>query len=106
MPTMNLDNGSFLGRNLRRLGKFGIAVLALSAGGLTFGILYLATALTLGVWFPKLCAIAGLGAAAGVFTLLDRLDLIPDDPDKPITLSLTERSMNAESQPWISSDRP
>jgi hypothetical protein len=102
---MKLDNGSFLGRNLRRTGKFGIAVLSLSVGAVAFGAAYLATAIAADVWFPKLCLFAGLGSAAGVYALFERFDLIPDDPDKPMTLSLTERSMAAKDQPWISGDR-
>jgi len=109
MPSMKLDNSTFLGRNLRRMGKFGIAVISMSAGFLASGGIFLLTVLTQGGWSPWLCAVAGLGAAAGVYALLDHLDLIPDDPDKPITLSLTERSMAEKDQPdenhpWISSD--
>jgi len=100
---VKLDNASFLGRMLRRSGRFAIAIFALIAFFIGGGIVYLATALTIGVWFPKLCLLAAFGSAIGVYTLCDRLDLIPDDPDKIITLSLTERSPLPE-QPWVSSD--
>jgi hypothetical protein len=35
-------------------------------------------------------ALLTFGAAIGVYTIFDKLDLIPEDPDKIITLSLTE----------------
>ena len=99
---MHLDNASFLGRTLRRFGRFGIAVLSLAAFGIGGGIAYLVTALTLGVWFPKLCLLAAFGCAIGVYTIFDRLDLIPEDPDKIITLSLT--ASPPAQRPWVSSD--
>ncbi|HEY8131699.1 MAG TPA: hypothetical protein VII12_07380 [Thermoanaerobaculia bacterium] len=100
---MKLDNASFLGRMLRRSGRFAIALLAMIAFFLGGGFVYLATAITMGVWFPKLCLLVALASAIGVHQLCDRLDLIPDDPDKIITLSLTDRSP-APEQPWVSSD--
>lgn len=103
---MKLDNSSFLGRTLRRFGRVGIAlfsVVAFVAGG---ALVYFTTALTMGVWFPKLTLLAAFGAAIGVYRFFDKLDMIPEDPDKLITLSLTENSMNnSASQAWISSDR-
>lgn len=105
MPTMTLTNASLVARLLRRFGRFGVATLSLAAGAVAFAAIYLVTALTLEVWFPKLCLLAALGAAVGVYRLLDRLDLIPEDPDKLITLSLTEQRLEARTQPWISSDR-
>src|SRR5438105_1685682 len=101
---MALSNASLLVRIIRRLGRFGIALLSLAAFGIAFGVVYLATALTMGIWFPKLCGLAGLGGAFGVYTLLDRLDLIPEDPDKLITLSLTDPPPDAKPGAWISSD--
>ena len=99
---MNLDNTTFLGRTLRRFGRFGIAMLSLIAFFAGGGIVYLITALTMGVWFPKLTLLAAFGSAIGVYTIFDKLDLIPEDPDKIITLSLTGRP--PEQQPWVSSD--
>src|SRR5207245_6784878 len=40
--------------------------------------------------------------AGGVYTIFDRLDLIPEDPDKIITLSLT--ASPPAQRPWVSSD--
>ncbi len=100
---MKLDNASFLGRTLRHFGRFAIAIASLIAFFVGGGIVYLVTALALGVWFPKLCLLAAFGSAIGVYGLCDRLDLIPDDPDKIITLSLTAQPP-APQQPWVSSD--
>ena len=86
---MNLDNTTFLGRTLRRFGRFGVAMLSLIAffaGGTTA---YLATSLTMGVWFPKFVLLAAFGAAIGVYKLVDALGAMPEDPDKIITLGLT-----------------
>ena len=66
------------------------------------GIVYLFTALTMGVWFPKLCLLAAFGSAIGVYTIFDKLDLIPEDPDKIITLSLT--APPPTNEPWVSGD--
>jgi hypothetical protein len=99
---VNLDNTSFLGRMLRRSGRFGITMLSLAAFFVGGGIVYLITALTMGVWFPKVTVLAAFGAAIGVYRIFDRLDLIPEDPDKIITLSLT--APPPERQPWVSSD--
>ena len=98
---MPLDNASFLGRTLRRFGRFAIAMISLIAFFAGGGIVYLITALTLGVWFPKLTLLAAFGAAIGVYAVFDRLDLIPEDPDKIITLSLTA---SQAQEPWISGD--
>ena len=99
---VKLDNASFVGRMLRRFGRFGIAILSLIAFFAGGGILYLFTALMMGVWFPKLCLLAAFGSAIGVYTIFDKLDLIPDDPDKIITLSLT--TPPPANEPWVSSD--
>ena len=64
---MKLDNSSFLGRTLRRFGRVGIAlfsVVAFVAGG---ALVYFTTALTMGVWFPKLTLLAAFGAIGGWF---------------------------------------
>ena len=70
---------------MRRFGRFAIAMIAmaalLTAGGLVY---YL-------VGCPKLTLYAAFGAGIGVYTLFDKLNLIPEVPDKIITLSLTER---------------
>ena len=99
---MNLDNTSFLGRTLRRFGRFAIAMISLAAFFLGGGIVYLITALSMGVWFPKLTLLAAFGSAIGVYGIFDKLDLIPEDPDKIITLSLT--GPPPKPQPWVSSD--
>ena len=99
---MKLDNASFVGRMLRRFGRFGIAILSLIAFFAGGGIVYLITALTLGVWFPKLTLFAAFGSAIGVYTIFDKLDLIPEDPDKIITLSLT--APPPTNEPWVSGD--
>src|SRR5438552_1755096 len=75
---VKLDNASFVGRMLRRFGRFGIAILSLVAFFVGGGIVYLFTALTMGVWFPKLCLLAAFGSAIGVYTIFDKLDLIPE----------------------------
>ena len=98
---MNLDNTTFLGRTLRHFGRFGIAMISLAAFFIAGVIVYLITALTMGVWFPKLTLLAAFGAAIGVYKIFDKLDLIPEDPDKIITLSL---SSPPPDQPWVSSD--
>ena len=99
---MNLDNTTFLGRTLRRFGRFGIAMISLAAFFTAGVIVYLITALTMGVWFPKLTLLAAFGAAIGVYRIFDKLDLIPEDPDKIITLSLT--TPPAPQGPWVSND--
>lgn len=99
---MNLDNTTFLGRTLRRFGRFGVAMLSLIAFFAGGASAYLATSLTMGVWFPKLVLIAAFGAAIGVYTIIDKLGLMPEDPDKLITLSLT--SLPPKQEPYISSD--
>ena len=86
---------------MRRFGRFAIAIVSLIAFFAGGAIVYLATALTMGVWFPKLTLLAAFGAAIGVYSLFDRLNLIPEDPDKIITLSLTAPPPD---QPWVSSD--
>jgi hypothetical protein len=100
--TMKLDNTSLLARILRRFGRFAIAILSLLAFALGFGAAYLATALTMGFWSPKGCLAAGFIAATAVYSICDRLDIIPEDPDKLMTLNLSQSSMPAE--PWVSSD--
>jgi hypothetical protein len=99
---VKLDNTTFLGRMLRRGGRFGIAILSLIAFALGGGIVYLITALTMGVWFPKLTLLAAFGSAIGVYTIFDKFGLIPEDPDKIITLSLT--GPPPQQGPWVSSD--
>lgn len=99
---MKLDNATFLGRMLRRFGRFGIAMLSVIAFAIGGGAVYLITALTMGVWFPKLTLLAAFGSAFGVYTIFDKLDLIPEDPDKIITLSLS--APPADKGPWVSSD--
>lgn len=103
---MSLNNASFLGRLLRRTGRFGIALISLLAFFIAGGAAYLITSTLLGVWFPKLCLIAAFAAAIGVYRIFDRLDLIPDDPDAIITLSLTERKEDIERRGWVSGDNP
>ena len=98
---MNLDNTTFLGRTLRRFGRFGIAMISLAAFFAAGVTVYLITAMTMGVWFPKITLLAAFGAAIGVYRIFDKLDLIPEDPDKIITLSL---SAPPPDQPWVSSD--
>ena len=87
---------------LRRTGRFAIGAVALTAFLLVGGIVYLIPAITMGVWFPKLTFFAAIGAAMGVYAIFDKLNLIPDDPDKIITLSLSTRP--PADQPWVSSD--
>ena len=89
---MKLDKTSFLGRVLRRFGRFAIAILSLTAFAVGFGAVYLATTLTMGVWFPRTCLAAGLAEGWIVYSLCDKLDIIPEDPDKLITLSLSQSS--------------
>ena len=90
LSRVTLDNTTLLGRMLRRFGRFVIAVLSLMAFAVAGGITYLITAMTMGVWFPKLTLIAAFGAAIGVYRAFDSLNLIPEDPDKIITLDLTK----------------
>ncbi|HUJ14210.1 MAG TPA: hypothetical protein VL284_10525 [Thermoanaerobaculia bacterium] len=99
---MKFDNASFLGRTLRRFGRFAIAIVSLVAFFTAGGIVYTITAVTMGVWFPKLTLLAAFGAAIGIYAIFDKLDLIPEDPDKLITLSLT--TLPPANQPWVSSD--
>jgi hypothetical protein len=102
--SLPVDHSSFAGRLFRRFGRFAIAIgslIAFFAGGL---VAYGVTALAFGVWWPKLCLAAAFGCAFAFYTLFDRLGLIPDDPDKIITLSLTERASDAAKEPWVSGD--
>ncbi len=87
---------------MRRFGRFGIAILSLVAFFAAAAIVYFATALTLGVLFPKLTILAGFAAAIGVYRIIDKLGMMPDDPDKLITLSLT--TLPANQDRWVSSD--
>jgi hypothetical protein len=82
---MKLDNASFAGRMLRRFGRFAIAMISMTAFLAVGGSVYYF------VGSPKLTAYAAFGAAIGVYTIFDKLDLIPEDPDKIITLGLTDR---------------
>ena len=88
---------------LRRSGRFGIAMLSLAAFFIAGGTVYAISALALGLWSPKLTLAAAFGAAIGVYRIFDRLDLIPEDPDKIITLSLTTLPP-PENRSWVSSD--
>lgn len=101
---MKLTNASFLGRMLRRTGRFGIALLSLAAFFIAAGALYIIPAMTIGYWFPRVTLVGGLAAAAGVYKLLDHLNLIPEDPDAIITLSLTERREDVERRGYVSGD--
>jgi len=70
---------------MRRFGRFAIAMLSVGACFLAGGAVYYF------IGSPKLTAYAGFGAAIAVYTIFDTLDLIPEDPDKIITLDLTGR---------------
>jgi len=82
---VNLDNASFWVRMMRRFGRFAIAMIAMAAFAAAGGAVYYF------VGSPKLTMYAAFGAGIGVYTLFDKLNLIPEDPDKIITLSLMER---------------
>jgi hypothetical protein len=80
---VKLDNASFLVRLLRRFGRFAIAILSVGA------CLFVGGAVYYFIGSPKLTVYAGFGAGMGVYAIFDKLNLIPEDPDKLITLSLT-----------------
>lgn len=103
---MRLDHATFIGRFLSRFGRLGIALMAVTAFLVVGGGVYLTTVLIADVWFPKLTLIAAFAAGGGVYRLFEHFDLIPESPDKLITLSLTERSNDDASsrKPWISGD--
>jgi len=88
---VNLDNASFWVRMMRRFGRFAIAMIAVAAffaaGGAVFYF----------VGSPKLTMYAAFGAGIGVYTLFDKLNPIPEDPDKIITLSLTARELDKKA---------
>jgi hypothetical protein len=88
---VNLDNASFLVRIMRRFGRFGIAMLSMAALIAVGGTVYYFTA------SGKLTMYAALGAGMGVYKIFDAFNLIPEDPDKLITLSLTERELEKKA---------
>jgi len=85
---VNLDNASFLVRMMRRSGRFAIAMIAVAAFIAAGGAVYYF------VGSPKLTVYAAFGAGIGVYWIFDKLNLIPEDPDKIITLSLTSRELD------------
>ncbi|HVR38543.1 MAG TPA: hypothetical protein VMU84_05555 [Thermoanaerobaculia bacterium] len=87
---LKLDKTTILGRMFLRYGRFAIALVSIASMLVAGVAIYLFTALTMGVWFPRITLFGGMAVAGGVYTLFDRLNLIPEDPDKLITLSLTQ----------------
>ncbi|HJT17899.1 MAG TPA: hypothetical protein VJ853_10940 [Thermoanaerobaculia bacterium] len=68
---------------LRRFGRFAIAMLSVGGCLLVGGAVYYV------IGSPKLTLCAGFGAGIGVYAIFAKLNLIPEDPDKLMTLSLT-----------------
>jgi len=91
LATVNLDNASFLVRMMRRFGRFAVAMIAMAAFFAAGGAVYYF------VGSPKLTMYAAFGAGIGVYTIFDKLNLIPEDPDKIITLSLTQRDFDKKA---------
>lgn len=87
---MRLDNTTFLGRMLRRTGKFGIALLMMVAFLIAALLSYAIPAYLAGRWYPKLTVFSAFGAAYGIYALFDRFELIPDDTEKHLALSLED----------------
>ena len=81
---MNLDNASFFVRLMRRFGRFAIAIVTMTA------VIGVGAAVFMFVGSPKITAYAAFGAGILVYGIFDKLDLIPEDPDKLITLNLTQ----------------
>jgi len=87
---------NWLGRLVRRLGSAGIALTAMAGFVVAFAVASLVN-LSLGRrWYVDVCGAVGLAAAVGVYSLFDRFDLRPADPDPVTRLSLnggeTDRS--------------
>ena len=76
---------------MRRFGRFAIAMISMAALAAAGGTAYYFTG------SGKLTMYAAIGAGVGVYTIFDKLNLIPEDPDKIITLSLTERQFDKKS---------
>ena len=89
MPKMKTGSNTLLGRMLRRFARFGIILLSVCIGVVVFVLLELV---------PGFChtllrdygIVSALAAMYAAYQLFDRLNLIPDDPDKVVTLSLSE----------------
>lgn len=88
---------TFLGRSVRRLGRIGIGFVAFVAGVAAFTVLSMTNLLVTDTWFWKACGAVGVVTAVMVFTLCDRLGLVPDDSDPPTTLSLSGPSAGGVS---------
>ncbi len=85
-----------------------VGVVALAGGLAAASLVYLATALTIHVWYPKLCAGVGVLGVYGVCRTLDRLHLLPRHAEQePVTLSLNDYSVPTDTDIWAAeqSDR-
>jgi hypothetical protein len=82
---------AWIGRVVRRFGRIGVALVAGVAGLVVFVTTFLVLAQG-GARQLALYGSSGLGlaTAVGVFSLLDRLGLVPDDSDPPTVLSLND----------------
>jgi hypothetical protein len=89
---------TWLWRMLRRLGRIGMGFVAFLAGFAAFWLATMISAVVTNAWYVKVCAAVGIGTTLGVFALLDRFDLVPDDSDPATTLSLSQYSSTAGSE--------
>ncbi len=87
---------------------FVVGIVALAGGLAAASLAYLATALTIHMWDPRLCAGAGVLGLYGVCRTLDRVHLLPRRLEEaPVTLSLNDYSVLTETDVWAAeqSDR-
>jgi hypothetical protein len=75
---------------LRRLGRIGIGLIAGVAGFVTLVVLSVASVRITGVWHWQPVGLVALLATIGVFSLFERMHLVPDDSEPPTSLSLKD----------------
>ena len=92
MPKIKLGSDTILGRLLQRFGRLVIFLLIFAVGA----FVYLGIEFFIGHRRLFLQKYIPLAAMYGAYLLIDRLNLVPDDPDKIMTLSLSEPSKDSE----------
>ena len=95
MPKIKLGSDTILGRLLQRFGRLVIFLLIFAVGALVYLGLELFIGLE-GILLQKYILAIPPAAMYGTYLLIDRLNLVPDDPDKIMTLSLSEPSKDSE----------
>lgn len=74
---------------LRRFARFGVILLSVGIGVVVFLLFELVPGFR-NTLFRDYGIVSALAAMYAAYQLFDRLNLIPDDPDKIVTLSLAE----------------